>query len=179
MSDKGLAVLGQLFDPKRLHTLIGGSVVIEEEKQATLKRLQIDGVGADAVALWFDQAGHPTPFANGQGVRKACDAILFRRFGDEGYILCVELKSGEPPPEKYAEQLLSAQCFVDYVVSIVKHFYGIEGCAQWQRRFFVFHDASKASIRKEPGKPRFNNDRPDQPWIYQHPAKYSVFMFKN
>ena len=149
MSDKGLAVLGQLFDAKHLYAISGGSVIVkEEDTQATLRQLQIDGVGSNAVVLRFDKAGHQTPFAD-KAVRQACDAILFCQFGDEGYILCVELKSGEPAREKYATQLLSAQCFVDYVVSIVKHFHGIEDCAQWQRRFFVFHDASKARIRKD------------------------------
>lgn len=166
MPGVGLTVLSQLFEPNRLHPKNGGCIIVEESgKQATLKKLQIDGVGADAVGLRFDKAGHNTPFANGHGVRRACDAILFCRLENDGFILCFDLKSGEPSHEDYSAQLTSAQCFVDYTVSILRHFHGLD-CTHWQKRFFVFHDASKGSIRKESGKFQRVNDTPERPWIY-------------
>lgn len=177
MPDTGLALIGQLFDPKRLHPINGGSVTVKESgKQATLKELKIVGVGANAVALCFDKAGHGTPFADGQKVRRACDAILFCRFGDEGYILCFELKSGEPSPEEYAVQLLSGQCFVDYVVSIIKHFHNFD-CTKWHRRFFVFHD-KKNSISKDTGKPRYSNQSPLSPRIYSVNNGEKIYLRK-
>ena len=166
MPSEGLTMLGQLFGRNRLHLVKDGCVIIEENgKQASLKKMQIDGVGTTAVALCFDKAGHNTPFSDWHSVRKACDAILFCRLENDGYILCFDLKSGQPSKKDYIDQLKSAQCFVDYTVSILQNFHQLD-CRHWQRRFFVFHDASKSSIRKESGKLPLLNNNPNQPWIY-------------
>lgn len=109
MPDNGLTALSRLFEPQRLHEVNGGCAMITEDaRQATLRRLDIVGVGADAVALRFDKAGHATPFTSDKPIRRACDAILFCRFRDQGYILCFDLKSSEPSRDDYV-QLVSAQ----------------------------------------------------------------------
>lgn len=181
MIEEVLNTLGGLFDPSRLHTVEGGRVIVEEHgKQASLKKIQIAGVGAQAVALCFDKAGHHTPFANGQSCRRACDAILFCALENEGFILCFDLKSGTPSQGDFA-QLQSAHCFVDYILSILWHFHKVD-CRKWQRRYFVFHDAGAGSMAKEPDRPRQHYDHPDHPWrsprIYPIQNNGSVYLRK-
>ena len=177
MLGNGLESLSQLFDPAKLHQQNNGSVVvIEKDKLATLKKLQIDGVGANAIALCFDKAGHSNPFKAGHGVRRACDAILFCALKDEGYILCFDLKSGSPSRDD-AAQLKSAQCFVDYTLSILHEFHKVD-CSKWKRRFFIFHDAKKCSVRKVSSKHHGANDKPDIPWIYPVMTGDKIYLRK-
>jgi len=172
-----LDTLGNLFDPTRLHTLDGGSVIVKEHgKQASLKKIQISGVGAKVVALCFDKAGHNTPFANGQICRRTCDAILFCALKDEGFILCFDLKSGTPSSADFA-QLKSAHCFVDYTLSILSNFHGVD-CRDWQRRYFMFHDAGAGSIEKVSDRFQPHNDHPDRPWIYPIQNNGQVYLRK-
>lgn len=177
MIGEALNTLGELFDPIRLHTVSGGGVIVEEHgKQASLKKIQISGVSAQAVALCFDKAGHNTPFANGQTCRRACDAILFCALEGEGFILCFDLKSGTPSPADFA-QLKSAHCFVDYILSILHHFHGVD-CSHWQRRYFMFHDAGAGSIAKSSDRFQPHNDHPDRPWIYPIQNNGRVYLRK-
>jgi len=177
VTDAALKMLRGLFDPTRLHIVQGGRVTVEEHgKQATLKKIHIDSVGAQAVALCFDKTGHNTPFANGQTCRRACDAILFCALKGEGFILCFDLKSGTPSKDDY-DQLKSAHCFVDYILSILRNFHGVD-CCHWQRRYFIFHDAGAGSMAKTSDRLQRHNDYPDRPWINPIQNNGSVYLRK-
>lgn len=64
-------------------------------------------------------------FTNKKGLDKGNDALIFTKIKEKDYIFICELKDGGKPRD-FIPQFKSSICFVDYLKSILKNFYGIK-----------------------------------------------------
>lgn len=84
------------------------------ENQATTFGFELDINGIKKISQYF---------ANGKGLDKGNDGIIFTRLKDRNYVFICELKDGA---KGHIAQFKSTSCFVDYLKSILKRFYGID-----------------------------------------------------
>jgi len=162
-----LQTLGQILNPDKCAQSTNSTLTIaERDKQASLKSINIVSVGQNALALKFDECGFPSNkvFISSHPMHRACDAVAFCVVGDEPYVLCCELKSSKPTRHEAIEQFRSAHCFLDYLDSLLKMYYG-QTIADWPRRYFVFHDAAKNPLSKAPLIETPKNDIPERAQI--------------
>ncbi|MFM2111581.1 MAG: hypothetical protein RLZZ271_241 [Pseudomonadota bacterium] len=154
----------ELLQSDKWQVCADSTLTIEEKgRQATLKAVHVASVGADAFSIKYDECGFPgtAMFAPHGSLHRACDAIAFCLVEDVPYILCCELKSSEPARHEVAEQFRSAHCFLDYLDSLLRHYYQ-SGIKNWSRRYFVFHDQPRTPASKRPLQDEFNNDKPER-----------------
>lgn len=123
--------------------------IAETGKEATLKKVQIISAGQNAFAVKFDQCGFPGQkvFVDQHDMHSACDAIIFCLLDTEPFILCCELKSSEPKKGEITKQFKSAQCFLDYLDSLLSTYHNLS-IKDWSRRYFLFHDRKSIPLRK-------------------------------
>lgn len=164
MAKTTLKHIKELLHTNKWHACADSTLTLAETaRQATLKRVDVVSVGADAFSIKYDECGFPgtAMFAQHASLHRACDAIAFCLVEDVPYILCFELKSSEPTRHEVAEQFRNAHCFLDYLDSVLRHYYksGIQG---WARRYFVFHNQERTPVGKRPLQDKSNNDQPDK-----------------
>jgi hypothetical protein len=137
----------------------------EEDKQATLKLVQVVDVGTTAFLIKYDKGKFPgtSMFANHRSLHRGCDAIAFCEVDGTPYIMCFELKSSEPTRSGVIEQFRSAHCFLEYLDAVVRHYYRCGSISQWERRYFVFHNQSDTPLNKKPLTDNFDNALPERP----------------
>lgn len=114
--------------------------LVEDGKQAILKRLTIGGFDGDVVAVKLESIGGFADklLKNKHHARKACDAVIFCQFENQGYILILDMKSSAPSDNDHRQQLRSGSCFSDYLLAVLEYFENIK-ISGWQRRYFIFH----------------------------------------
>lgn len=162
-----LQALGQLFNPEKCTRGVDSKLIIaEKHKQASLKNITIQSVGQDALALKLDACGFPgsSTFVEQHPMHRACDSVAFCVVNGEPYILCFELKSSEPTRREVTEKFQSAHCFLNYLDCLLTTYHG-QSIIYWPRRYFVFHDAAKSPLSKEPLIDKFHNDTPERAQI--------------
>jgi len=64
-------------------------------------------------------------FTNKKGLDRGNDALIFTKIEGSDYIFICELKDGGKAKD-FIPQFKSSTCFVDYIKSILKNFYGIQ-----------------------------------------------------
>jgi len=64
-------------------------------------------------------------FTNKKGLDKGNDALIFTRIKDNDYVFICELKDGGKVKD-FIPQFKSSTCFIEYIKSILKRFYGIK-----------------------------------------------------
>ena len=101
--------LAEIIAVEKRHSCSDNNVELQErQRSAVLKHVLIGGVGDDVVAVQLDKIGFADKvFINGHKARKACDAVIFCQFDDEGYILILDMKSSIPSDENHIPQLVS------------------------------------------------------------------------
>lgn len=154
----------KLLHPDKCQACSDSTLTLEETaRQATLKAVHVVSVGADAFSIKYDECGFPGTalFAQHPSLHRACDAVAFCLVEGMPYILCCELKSSEPTRHEAAEQFRSAHCFLDYLDSVLRHYYR-SGIQDWPRRYFVFHSQPRTPAAKRPLRDDFNNDQPEK-----------------
>lgn len=160
-----LTTIKSLMNPEKINNCVGGTLSIEEKgKQATLKSIRIDSIGANSFAIKYDECGFPNKalFAPTAPVHRACDCIAFCIVDGTPYILCCELKSDEPTKEEVAQQFRNAHCFLDYLSTILEVYYpSCDSIRNWSRRYFVFHGQRQGVIKKRKSRDGYNNDKPE------------------
>lgn len=138
-------------------------VLLEERNEAKLKKLQISQLAPGILMLATDEgrkrdrasACMSPLFANDgkYDQNRACDAVLLKKT-DDGYQVCyIELKSDTP--SGYEGQFKSTQCFIRYMIELIKELCG-HSIKISRERFVVFHtDKKNASRRGKRMKPKF------------------------
>ena len=165
---QALQTLGQILNPIKYAQSTNSILTIaEKHKQASLKNINIVGVGQNALALKLDECGFPgnNIFNAQHPMHRACDAVAFCVVGGEPYVLCCELKSSEPTRREATEQFRSAHCFLNYLDSLLKTYHD-QTIERWPRRYFVFHDAAKNPLSKTPLIETPQNDVPERAQIW-------------
>lgn len=124
--------------------------ILELDKKASLKKIDLNSVGANAFLIKYDEGGFPeqTLFAPHPSLHRACDAIVFCEVDGKPYILCIELKSSEPKNNEVAEQFRNAHCFLDYLDAVLDSYCHCDPIKNWPRRYFVFHNQKNTPMRK-------------------------------
>ncbi|MFZ2725234.1 MAG: hypothetical protein WAX77_03170 [Methylococcaceae bacterium] len=130
-----------IIKPVKTYECLTDAIQLCEKKpNAHLKHVIISGIGDEAIAIILDEIGFATNiFIDGHKAKKACDAVIFCQIDNEGYILILDMKSSIPDDNDHVYQLISGDCFIDYLLSVLERFDHIKLNANWQRRYFIFH----------------------------------------
>jgi hypothetical protein len=153
-----------LLNPEKTQTCANATLNIQEiGKQATMRQVSIVSVGASAFALKYDACGFPGQnlFAVHPSMHRACDSIAFCEVDNEPFILCCELKSSEPSRHEVAQQFRSAHCFLAYLDTLLQQYCDGQSIANWQRRYFVFHNQGTTPVSKRPSMEDRDNTSPE------------------
>jgi hypothetical protein len=153
-----------LLSSSRIQSCNDSTLTIREsDAVATLKRVDIVSVGSQAFWLEYDKCKFPgqAVFAAHPSVHRACDSIAFCEVDNEPFILCCELKSSEPSRHEVVEQFRSAHCFLTYLDALLQHYCEGQSIADWQRRYFVFHNQGATPVSKRPSMDERANTTPE------------------
>lgn len=136
----------------------------EKSKSASMKLIDIDGVGANAFSIKYDECGFPGQnlFAPHPELHRGCDSVAFCELEGQPYILCFELKSSEPTRHDVAQQFRSAQCFLEYLETLLKTYHSVDSISQWQRRYYVFHNQAATPLSKRTSHDSYDNTTPEK-----------------
>ena len=136
MPDIAISKLKEIVVSDKQHIYKNKDLHIHEDKKdAVLKHVVINGFEHEVLAIKYDKIGlADKTLVVGHNARKGCDAVIFCQFDGQGYILILDLKSSIVSD---IPQLLSGDCFADYLLSILQRFEGIK--ISWQRRYFILH----------------------------------------
>ncbi len=140
--DAAIKKLQEIISNNKKHTYLNQTVTIREKISTPLNHVILSGLGDDVVAIQFDKIGFgDKTFVDGHKARKACDAIIFCQLEGEGYILILDLKSSIPLDTNHVPQLVSGDCFADYLIAVLNRFEQIKLIkpTNWKRRYFIFH----------------------------------------
>jgi hypothetical protein len=139
MPTDAIKKLAEIIAVEKRHNCSNQGVELREKSAAALNHVLVSGVD-DVVAIQLDKIGFADKvLIKGHNARRACDAVIFCQFDNQGYILILDLKSSIPSDENHIPQLVSGDCFADYLLSVLKRFEQIELTDGWQRRYFIFH----------------------------------------
>lgn len=139
-------------------------VILEEQQEAKLKKLQISELAPGMLLLATDEGRKRdkapacmSPLFANDGVfdqNRACDAVLLRKM-HSGYEVCyIELKSDTP--SGYEGQFKSTQCFIRYLSEVAEKLCGFSIKIN-RERFVVFHtDSNNGSRHGLKQKTRFS-----------------------
>lgn len=162
-----LEAIRALLNPSRVQACKDSTLTIKEsDAKASLRRVDIVSVGAQAFWVEYDQCEFPghQVFARHANLHRACDAIAFCVVDNDAYILCCELKSGVPNRHEVAEQLQNAECFLIYLDALLQRYPDKNNqkhsIKNWPRRYFVFHNQGASSMDKRPSRDLRDNDAP-------------------
>lgn len=101
-------------------------ITIKETKaQAKCRKIELTGFQKGKIVSFSLDAKHKiSEYINKscKDITKGCDAVIFAEIKNKNYILICELKSDDP--KGCDKQFISSSCFVDYIDSILKKFYG-------------------------------------------------------
>ena len=156
--DDTLTAIRQVIRGDLLLPSQGGQVTIQElDPGATLRSIRVIDLCHEAVAVKFDAAGQTSAvFANGTPARRACDAIVFCRLRDSSpCVLFCELKSSQPANRSYQEQMVSAECFVEYLRAVLRAFHpagAFPPAGNVTKRFVLFYSRAR-TLTKRPTRP--------------------------
>ncbi len=156
----------QLLQPAKIVASSGSSLIITESgKQATMRSIQLDGVGAHAFFIQHDKCGFPgnASFAPHGSLHRGCDAIGFCEVDGDPFILFIELKSYEPTLPDVSQQFLAAECFLRYLSILLERYCNCDDILRWPQRYFVFHNQAATPLSKKAIRPDFDNSQPDRP----------------
>lgn len=159
-----LKIIKGLLQASKLQDCQNATLTIEEKNsKASLKSVHIVSVGAEAFSIKYDECGFPgtAMFAPHDSLHRACDAIAFCLVEGDPHILCCELKSSEPTRHEVAEQFRNAQCFLDYLDSVLGRYHHCS-IKDWSRRYFVFHGQPGQPVPKRPTREDINNISPER-----------------
>ncbi len=105
-----------------------------------LSEVFVNGITEDTIAFTLDKTNKKLSEclrASPDGPNKVCDAIIVLKQLENFYIVFCELKSGNTGGHE--KQLMSADAFMDYVCSLLKHFYQTNLSANCVRKYVLFH----------------------------------------
>lgn len=159
--------LAEIIAKDKRHADTDGRVVLREKATAALNHIEFTGFENEVVAIQLDKIGFADKtWVLGHPARRACDAVIFCQCENEAYILILDMKSSIPKDTKDIQQLLSGDCFADYVLASLKHFENIQVTAAWQRRYFFFHCGNnKRTTLPNYAQSPPNNNRADKAHI--------------
>lgn len=160
-----LNAIQALLNSNKIQTVNQAVLRIEERnKSATMKLIEIEGVGATAFSIKYDECGFPGQnlFAPHPELHRGCDSVTFCELEGQPYILCFELKSSEPSRHDVAQQFRSAQCFLEYLETLLKTYHNVDSISNWPRRYYVFHNQDATPLSKRPSRDGYDNATPEQ-----------------
>lgn len=113
-------------------------IVTEDGYGSAIKRLSIENLPNRSYAIsldtpsskftedekvQFERLNHYLDKANGSGINKRCDLVLFVE--DEGVedIYIFDLKSSDPDPVDVCKQLVNSEIYIKYILELAHHFY--------------------------------------------------------
>lgn len=139
MSVDAIKKLQEIISNTKKHSCSIQTITLRENPSAPLNHVVISGVSDEALAIQFDKIGFADKtFIDGHKARKACDAVIFCQLDGQSYILILDLKSSIPSDDNHIPQLVSGDCFTDYLLAVLERFEQIKATG-WQRRYFIFH----------------------------------------
>lgn len=117
--------------------------LVEEGKDATLKRLKLTHINDTDTCITFDIAGNKkfktfSPYlksSKGHSFNKRCDFIIARKERDKWVVYFGDLKSTRVEPGNILKQLLASQLFFDYILSIIKLEFGDDELSAYVAKF--------------------------------------------
>lgn len=159
--------LQEIVANEKKHKCTKDTITIREKITAPLNHVVINGISDDVIAIEMDKIGFgDKTFFSGYKARKGCDAVIFCQLEGQGYILILDLKSSIPSDDNHIAQLVSGDCFADYLISVIEKFEQIK--IHWQRRYFIFHCANnKRTTLPEYAQNPPHNTRADKTHILQ------------
>lgn len=160
--------LAEIINADKRHTCSHNRIELREKKAAPLNHVIISGVSDDVVAIKLDEIGFGDKvFKSGHNARRACDAVIFCHIDNEAYILILDLKSSIPSDENHIPQLVSGDCFADYLLAVLERFEQLKVTSGWQRRYFIFHcgNNKRTTLPYYAENPP-NNNRADKAHIF-------------
>jgi hypothetical protein len=156
----------RLIRTDRVHSSNNATLTVTETaKQARLKAVNIVSVGAEAFSIKYDECGFPSKalFSDEYPLHRGCDSVGFCIVDGKPFVLCIELKSSEPTRSGVAEQFRSVEHFLRFLDSLLTTHCRCDSIAQWERRYFVFHNEQKTPLAKEPMRDFADNSSPENP----------------
>ncbi len=87
-------------------------------------------------------------FENNKNLDRGNDGVIFTRLKGRDYVFICELKDGR---KGYMEQFKSTTCFVDYLRSVLRHFFNINTNAIIFK--YIVFSKQNSNLRKTNGKP--------------------------
>lgn len=154
-----------LLNPRKIQTVTQAVLKVEEKnKSATMRLIEVAGVGASAFSVKYDECGFPgqTLFAPHAEMHRGCDSIAFCELEGKPYILCFELKSSEPTRHEVAKQFRSASVFLEYLDTLLKTYCKSASIESWPRYYFVFHNQAATPLGKRTSRDDSDNITPGQ-----------------
>jgi len=158
--------LTEIIAIEKKHNYSSGSIGLREKPAAALNHVLVSGAD-NVVAIQLDKIGFADKvLVNGHNARRACDAVIFCQIDKQGFILILDLKSSTPSDDNHIPQLISGDCFADYLLAVLKRFEKIEVADGWQRRYFIFHcgNNKRTTLPEDVQNPP-NNNRADKAHI--------------
>ncbi len=161
--DRVRQVLEEIFNPSLQLSREDSCILLSElNKDSGIKQVKFRDA-SQAFGIKFDKAAFPGKvFKDNLPV---CDAILFSKAASNAFILCCELKSSDQNA-KAAQQLLAADCFLDYLKSLLlkNPKYGLD-ISEWSRRYFMFIYKGRGNTRSLINKKRkrYGHSTPSDP----------------
>ncbi len=127
-----LQSLQQMINPEVIIPVAGQQRCLtlkENAPESKLAALVIKNLPANVVACSLDNpkvGSQLSPYlnkANGVGINKSCDLVLFWMHEQALKVLLLELKSDKPDLKEARKQLTSSELFIKYLLSLSEHFY--------------------------------------------------------
>lgn len=165
MSALTLSTIRTLLNSSKIQSVTHSILKIEEKnKQASMKLVEIVGVGSNCFSVKYEECAFPGQvlFAPHPELHRGCDSIAFCELDGQPYILCCELKSSEPSRHEVTPQFRGANCFLEYLETVLKTYSKGESISAWPRRYFVFHNQTATPLSKRTSRDQFENTTPEQ-----------------
>lgn len=123
-------------------------LTIKEKNEVTCKEITLVGFESSENTFGFKLDVQNIKkisqyFENKKGLDKGNDGIIFTTISGKKYVFICELKDGS---RGFIAQFKSTSCFIDYLKSIMKRFYGIES-DDLIFKYVVFSKYGKAIVK--------------------------------
>lgn len=155
-----LAALKEIVNPDVVLNIATGDRVLilkEDAPDSKIKKLYIKDVPENSFTLdlqpggaqnrWFQQLSCYVDIGNERGVNKGCDLVLLvPQCESQWVVLIFDLKSDKPRKGDTEKQLLNSELYVQYLMTMVRHHYGIDtSTIRFQRSIVT---TNKHSVRQ-------------------------------
>lgn len=147
--------------------------LVEDDRNAKLKEVELTGLPRDRVILKMDKITINSFFKAG-GPNKRCDYLILTQINGKRFALFIELKSTYPVD--YVLQFKGAVCLTDYCENVLNQFYKQANLLKnYERRFVLFYKTTinKTSTRIVATTKKINNS-PEKALRYPDPHIVSI-----